>query len=323
MSFADYKSRRASSSAQKLAEEVNKLDPQSRTRKEDTRFWRPTTDKLGNGYAVIRFLPSPETDDLVVPFVTVFDHGFQGPTGKWYIENSLTTIGQTDPLGEMNSLLWNSGSEADKEQARKQKRRLHYIANIYVVKDPSATQNEGKVFLYKIGPKIYNKIKDAMTPNEAFPDEKQIVPYDMYEGANFKLKIRKVEGFTNYDTSSFDSPEPLFDNDAEMEKVYNQLYSLKQFVDPEGKDVNGFPLFKPYDELKKKLYSVLELVDETPKPRISEEMATRKVEKEAPQKVRLDDDDVPWSNDPDEGSTSKGEESSDDTLEFFKRLAAE
>lgn len=317
MSFANLKSRRGTTNAAKLAEEVNKLDPSSRKRTDDTRFWRPTLDKAGNGYAVIRFLPSLVEDDLVIPFVTVYDHGFQGPTGKWYIENSLTTLGQDDPVSEYNSKLWNSGLESDKEKARKQKRRLHYITNIYVVKDPAAPHNEGKVFLYRIGPKIYNKIKDAMTPNEAFVDEKQIVPYDFWEGADFKLKIRQVEGYTNYDTSLFDDPRPLFDDDEEIEKVYNQLHSLKQFIDPNGKDHNGYPLFKSYDELKVKLHSVLGLEDvDSPEP-IQREKPAESVKEAVAQKSEVEET-APWSDD-----SSTDEDESNDTLDYFRRLAGD
>ena len=170
----------------------------------DERIWKPTVDKAGNGYAVLRFLPASEGQDL--PWVRYWDHGFKGPTGQWYIENSLTSIGQPDPVGELNSRLWNSGVDADKETARAQKRRLHYVTNVLVVSDPSAPHNEGKVMLYKFGKKIFDKLMDVMQPS--FADETPVNPFDMWEGADFKLKIRNVEGYRNYDKSEFASSSP-------------------------------------------------------------------------------------------------------------------
>ena len=212
----------------------------------DERLWKPTVDKAGNGYAVLRFLPATEGAEL--PWVRYWDHGFKGPTGLWYIENSLTSIGQTDPVGELNSKLWNSGIDADKEKARTQKRRLHYVTNILVLQDPSAPQNEGKVFLYKFGKKIFDKLMDSMQPE--FADESPVNPFDMWEGADFKLKIRNVEGYRNYDKSEFSSPSSLYDgDDSRLESVYNQLHNLSEFVDPSN--------YKIYDELKSKLMRVL------------------------------------------------------------------
>jgi len=214
-------------------------------RKEDTRFWQPTADKAGNGLSVIRFLPPPKGEEL--PWVRLWNHGFQGPGGKWYIENSLTSLGQSDPVSEFNTELWNSGSEANKEIARKQKRRLQYIANILVVKDPSHPENDGKVFLYKFGKKIFDKIKDVMQPQ--FEDEEPVNPFDFWKGANFKLKIRNVEGYRNYDKSEFDSPTAIASNDSEIESIWNAQFSLSEFLDPSN--------FKTYEELKKKLDFVL------------------------------------------------------------------
>tara|TARA_Y100001938_G_C8083418_1_gene430490 strand:- start:45 stop:947 length:903 start_codon:yes stop_codon:yes gene_type:complete len=212
----------------------------------DERLWKPTVDKAGNGYAVLRFLPATEGAEL--PWVRYWDHGFKGPTGLWYIENSLTSIGQTDPVGELNSKLWNSGIDADKEKARTQKRRLHYVTNVLVLQDPSAPQNEGKVFLYKFGKKIFDKLMDSMQPE--FADESPVNPFDMWEGADFKLKIRNVEGYRNYDKSEFSSPSSLYDgDDSRLESVYNQLHNLSEFVDPSN--------YKTYDELKSKLMRVL------------------------------------------------------------------
>jgi hypothetical protein len=212
----------------------------------DDRLWKPVVDKGGNGYAVIRFLPAPEGDSEM-PWVRVWNHAFQGPTGQWFIENSLTTINQTCPISEMNSQLWNSGVESDKEIARKQKRKLQYYANIYVVEDAANPENNGKVMLYKFGKKIFDKLMEAMQPE--FPDDPQINPFDMWEGANFKLKIRKVDGYWNYDKSEFDSKSQLKSTDDELEAIYKKTHSLNDFIAPSN--------FKTYDELKTRLDAVL------------------------------------------------------------------
>ena len=216
--------------------------------KDDTRLWQPTVDKAGNGMAVIRFLPAPAVDgDDALPWVRRFDHGFQGP-GGWYIENSLTTLGQKDPVSEYNTTLWNSGIEANKEIARKQKRRLHYIANILVISDPSNPSNEGQIKLFKFGKKIFDKITEAMNPE--FADETPINPFDMWEGANFKLKIRNVEGYRNYDKSEFADKSALLDGDDEkLEELWKKEFSLKEFTEPSN--------FKSYEVLKAKLDKVL------------------------------------------------------------------
>jgi len=212
----------------------------------DERLWKPTMDKTGNGYAVIRFLPAPKGEDL--PWVKLWNHAFQGPTGQWFIENSLTTLGNNDPVSEYNSKLWNSGIESDKEIARKQKRKLQYYSNIYVVSDAANPQNEGNVFLYRYGKKIFDKVMEAMQP--PFPDTDPINPFDFWEGANFKLKLRKVDGYWNYDLSSFDSVTPLLDgDDGALEEMYNKQYSLADFTSPTN--------FKSYDELKTRLDAVL------------------------------------------------------------------
>ena len=211
----------------------------------DERLWKPTMDKTGNGYAVIRFLPAVEGEDM--PWAKVWNHAFQGPTGQWYIENSLTTLGQNDPVSEMNSAYWNSGVESDKEIARKQKRKLQYFANILVIKDSANPQNEGKVMLYRFGKKIFDKCMEAMQP--AFEDENPVNPFDFWEGADFKLKIRKVDGYWNYDKSEFDAPSPIFKNDDEIEAVWKKQYPLAEFSAESN--------FKSYDELKKRLDTVL------------------------------------------------------------------
>tara|TARA_B100001996_G_C18592593_1_gene566659 strand:+ start:80 stop:976 length:897 start_codon:yes stop_codon:yes gene_type:complete len=235
-----------SSSLDKLLGAVQaETAPQEKKSYVDERLWKPTMDKTGNGYAVIRFLPAPEGEDL--PWAKVWNHAFQGPTGQWYIENSLTTIGQNDPVSEMNSAYWNSGVESDKEIARKQKRKLQYFSNILVIKDSANPQNEGKVFLYRFGKKIFDKCMEAMQP--AFEDENPVNPFDFWEGADFKLKIRKVDGYWNYDKSEFDKPSPIFKSDDEIEAVWKKQYSLKEFTSETN--------FKSYDELKKRLNTVL------------------------------------------------------------------
>ena len=219
--------------------------PQEKKSYVDERLWKPELDKSGTGQAVLRFLPAPDGEEL--PWVKVFKHAFQGPTGKWYIENSLTTIGKQDPVSEHNSQLWNTGLESDKEIARKQKRKLEYYSNIYVVSDPKHPENEGKVFLFRYGKKIFDKIMASMQPE--FEDETPINPFDFWEGANFKLKIRKVDGFWNYDKSEFDSVTALADSDEKLDGIWKSQYSLQEFLAPTN--------FKSYDELKKRLDDVL------------------------------------------------------------------
>jgi len=210
----------------------------------DDRFWRLEGDKAGNGTATLRFLPRVEGDEL--PWVRIFSHGFQGPTGKWYIENSLTTLGENDPVGELNTQLWNSGSEANKEIARKQKRRLSFTANILIVSDPKHPENEGKVFLWKFGKKIFDKIMDKARPT--FEDEKPVNVFDFWEGANFKLRMRKKDGYANYDESAFMEPHAI-GSDDEIVKIASAQVKLAEFTDRKN--------FKSYDELKKKLNEVL------------------------------------------------------------------
>ncbi len=297
MSFANLKSSRGSSIDKlvKAAEAVSTTKKESNSYGDD-RFWKPTRDKAGNGYAVIRFLPCTEGEDL--PWVRYWDHGFKGPNGLWYIENSLTSIGQPDPVSEMNSVLWNSGRDEDKTIARDRKRRLHYVSNVLVVSDPSNPENEGKVFLYKFGKKIFDKIMEAMQP--AFEDETPCNPYDFWEGADFKIKIRKVEGWVNYDKSEFASPSSLHDGDeSRLEDVYGKLYALQDFLKPEN--------YKSYDELKTKLNRVLG-VDaghvSAPEPVVSDVMEAPTMQTaEAAPAVE---------------SSSSGD---DDTLSYFAKLA--
>ena len=297
--MVDFKSLKAASgkkSLETLTSELNKVSGDG-GKVSDDRFWTATVDKAGNGYAIIRFLPAPPDED--VPFVRIFDHVFQGP-GGWYIENSLTTIGKSDPVSEYNSKLWNSGIEANKEIVRKQKRRLHFISNIQVISDPGNPANEGKVFLFKYGKKIFDKLKEAMEPQ--FADEEAINPFDLWSGAPFKLKIRQVEGYRNYDKSEFGSPEPLSNDDKELEKIWKSEHSLKAFLDPSN--------FKSEEELRARLAKVL-------------------AEDSAPAKRARAEEETPWA-DKDEAPSFKAshapkysgdEEEDDESLEFFKQLA--
>lgn len=231
----------------KISSEFNKIaNPQSDTKSyQDDRFWKLEADKAGNGTATIRFLPRAEGDEL--PWVKIFTHGFQGPTGKWYIENSLTTIGENDPVGELNSRLWNTGSDADKEVARKQKRKLSYYANVLIISDPKHPENEGKVMLFKFGKKIFDKIMDKARPT--FEDETPVNVFDLWEGADFKLRMRKVDGYPNYDQSAFQEPSAISDDEDQILSIVNSQHKLSEFLDKKN--------FKTYEELSRKLASVL------------------------------------------------------------------
>ena len=273
--------------------------PQEQKSYGDERMWKATVDKAGNGYAVLRFLPAPEGEEL--PWVRYWDHGFKGPTGLWYIENSLTSIGQPDPVSEMNSRLWNSGNEDDKTLVRERKRRQHYVTNVYVVSDPSNPANEGKVMLYKFGKKIFDKIMDSMKPQ--FQDESPVNPFDFWKGADFKLKIRQVEGYRNYDKSEFAAQSALFEGaEDKLTHIYSQVHSLKAFVEPSN--------YKTYDELKTKLLRVLgeETIDS---PMSMKQEAQMNTPAPAPLAKQLDDE-IP-------GLSSEA----DDTMSYFASLAKE
>ena len=266
----------------------------------DDRMWKPTVDKAGNGYAVIRFLPAVEGDDL--PWAKFWDHFFQGPTGQWYVEKSLTTIGKDDPVSEMNSKLWNTGIEADKDLARKRKRRLHYVSNIYIVSDPESPENNGKTFLYTYGAKIFEKIMDSMQPK--YEDETPINPFDMWKGAHFKMKIANVAGYRNYDRSEFGTAEPLNADDSVMEGIYNQQHSLKEFTEATS--------FKSYSELNLKLTRVLgEEVKSMNRTEIDY------VDEDITNETRQDP--VAVAADP----VARADSDNDDTMSYFAKLAAE
>lgn len=303
--FASLK--KSSDSLNRLAKEIEKINTPatSNEREEDTRFWKLERDKSGNGAAVIRFLPPPAVDgEDALPWVRYFDHGFKGPTGKWYIENSLTTLNQKDPVSEYNSELWGDSSIKDdsyrrteRKQARDQKRRLHYVSNILVVSDPKHPENEGKVFLFKYGKKIFDKITLAMNPE--FEGDKPVNPFDMWKGANFKLRIRTVDGYPNYDQSVWDNTSAIEGSDDELEKIWKSEYSLKEFVDPKN--------FKSYDQLKKRLEEVLGAT-------------AGGASKPASKPVSTDDDEVPFKAAAQRKSVEVAEDEDED-LSYFKALA--
>ena len=305
MGFQDLK-RKSGSNLERLSEELNKISKGSESYKDD-RFWRPELDKSSNGYAVIRFLPPVEGED--VPWSRLFSHGFQGK-GGWFIENCPTTIGGKCPLCEVNNDLWNSGLESDKDIARQRKRKLSYISNILVVSDPANPQNERKVFLYKYGKKIFDKINEAMNPE--FEDESPVNPFDFWEGANFKLKVRKVAGFINYDKSEFESASQLHGGDDEkLEGLWKNQYPLKEFTDPSN--------FKSYDELKARLETVLHGGSGSKSSAAdlaeAEALVDRQVGSVSPNKS----EDTASSSAPDDSAPGD----SGDALSYFERLANE
>ena len=312
MSFSNLKKQsRLGSLTSKLTKEIEKMNKTGGSGGADERLWKLDVDKAGNGYAVIRFLPAPDGEEL--PWAKVYSHAFQGP-GGWYIENSLTTNGGKDPVSEYNRILWNSGADEDKEQARKQKRKLTYIANIYVVKDPTNPSNEGQVFLYKFGKKIFDKITTAMQPE--FEDEEAIDPFDFWQGANFKLKAKNVAGYRNYDSSEFAAPGALLDDDDAMETVWKKQFSLEEFIRPDQ--------FKSYEELEKRMNAVLNpkasarrLDPDTFDEQQEVVMKSRQQVQEEERVVKSN-----GFNDPDI-TPSKSSDDNDDALSYFQRLAEE
>jgi len=268
--------------------------PQEKKSYVDERLWKPELDKAGNGYAVIRFLPAMEGEDM--PWAKIWNHAFQGPTGQWYIENSLTTVGQKDPVSEHNTKLWNTGLESDKEIARKQKRKLQYYSNIYIVSDAKHPENVGKVFLFRYGKKIFDKLMAAMQPE--FPDESPINPFDFWEGANFRLKIRKVDGYWNYDKSEFEKPSKLDEDDNKIEEIWKKQYSLNDFTAATN--------FKSYEELKTRLDAVLSGTVSV--GNVVEQMADEPIET-----PKIDTKEV----------SAPSQESDDDTMDYFQKLASE
>ena len=274
----------SNASLDSLSKELTKLNESATNTGQDDRFWKLTVDKAQNGHAVIRFLPASNNE--TVPWVRMFSHGFQG-SGGWYIENSLTTIGQKDPVSEYNTKLWNSGIDSDKELARKQKRKLQYIANVFIVSDPANPDNEGKVFLFKFGKKIFDMVNDKMNPE--FEDETAVNPFDLWNGCNFRLRARKKDGYRNYDKSEFDSASALADDDAELERIWNTQYSLEELVAPDQ--------FKSYDELKAQF--------------------ERAIGSGSVGSDSVFEDEVPATNYQESSSIDEN----DDSLDYFKKLA--
>ena len=276
------------SSKSRLDNLITKSQANTEQGAKDARFWQPTVDKAGNGNALFRFLPASKEDGIdALPWVKYFEHGFKGPTGKWYIEKSLTSLGQKDPVSEYNSMLWNKGTDEAKEIARSQKRKLVFVSNILVITDPGNPENNGKVFLFKYGQKIFEKIKNIMTPDEALGEEPND-PFDFWTGQNFKLKIKKVGDFRNYDDSSFAQPTVLFKKDEEIEAVWNSQYSLSEFLDPKN--------YESYAELEKKLFDVLQVRNESVSTtaerasmKIDAEVASASAEVEAGEDADLDE----------------------------------
>ena len=302
--FANLKKQsKLGSLTEKLVKEVEKMNAKSGS--DDDRFWSLTVDKAQNGYAVIRFLPAPSGEDL--PFVKVYSHGFQGP-GGWVLDSCLTTINQKCPVCEYNSTLWNNGTDAGKEQARKQKRKLSYISNIYVVKDPANPENEGRTFLFKFGKKIFDKLTAAMQPE--FEDEEAIDPFDFWTGANFKLKAKNVAGYRNYDSSEFATPSQLLDDDDALEAIWNKEYSLQEFVSPDK--------FKSYNELKKRLDTVLGTKSKQMDEEVEDEDDYRGPARELDDDLRSQLNSLTPSN-----SYSDDEEEDYSDLSYFKKLASE
>ena len=304
MSFASLK--KASSKGDtlaKLTREIEKMNQPQASSGPDERLWKPELDKSGNGYAVVRFLPAPDGEDM--PWAKVWSHAFKGPGGQWYIENSLTTLGKEDPVSDLNRGLWNSGRDQDKATARAQKRKLSYYSNIYVVSDPAHPENEGKVFLYKFGKKIFDKLIEAMQP--AFADETPLDPFNFWTGANFKLKIRKVDGYWNYDKSEFATPAPLLEDDKALEGIWKQAFPLAEFEDPKN--------FKTFEQLQGRLNLVLGKVTPpiAPAPRVDESQE-EVVAKPWGQEVK---------NFQEKAVASSPVEAEGDTLSYFAQLAEE
>ena len=267
----------------------------------DERLWKPALDASGNGYAVIRFLPAPEGESL--PWAKLYNHAFQGP-GGWLIDNCPTTKGEQCPVCAANNKLWNSGVESDKEIARQRKRKLSYYSNIYVIKDSANPENEGKVFLYKYGKKIHDKVLAAMQPE--FDDETPVNPFDLWEGANFKLKIRTIGGYWNYDASEFAAPSALSADDDEMEQLWKQAYSLEAFTTADQ--------FKAYDEIESRMNTVLGVARPVQQAQYDEE------EDPIPTGGFNSPDITPKAPAP---SVSTNETDDDDALSYFQRLAEE
>ena len=299
MSFSSLKQNKSSA----FSKLQKSLEQTTRVGSVDERFWKPTVDKAGNGFAIIRFLPASDSEDM--PFVKMYSHAFQGP-GGWYIENSLTTIGGKDPLGEYNRELWNSGDESLKDQVRKQKRKLQYYSNVYVVKDPGNPDNEGKVFLFKYGKKIHDKIMDAVNGDE-LEGRAGINPFDLWQGADFKLRVKKVAGYPNYDSSEFQDAGTLEElDDAQLESIWNRQFKLQPLVANDQ--------FKSYDQLQERMNLVLNLKN-------SATTSTAPVTTPRPMAPSVSDKPVFKKEEVEVEKVTTSEDETDDVLDYFKQLA--
>lgn len=291
---------RSASNFNKIKESLDKIN--SKFQKDDDTFWRPEVDKAGDGYAEIRFLPTPPQDgDEGVPFVKLLSYSFQGPTGQWYIENSPKTLDNNafDPVAEANARAWKEG-EAGQAEARGRTMRKQFVANVYIVDDGANPENNGKVFRWRFPKKIMDKIDQAMNPK--FKGDEPLNPFDLLEGANFKIRIKTVESgqnsYLNYDDSSFKNPAPLFKNDEKLNEIWQQSHSLLELVSPDK--------FKSEAELRERFASVmgLSVSEKEPEP-------VKKTEPKLSEKI---DDEIPFvGNDNDDV---------EDDLEYFKKLAS-
>ena len=305
MAFKDLKNK--SKDLSKITQELDKLNKGGAESYKDYRFWKPELDQASNGFAVIRFLPVVDGED--VPWARVFSHGFQGK-GGWFIENCPTTLGKKCPVCEANNELWNSGVEDDKTVARDRKRKLSYVANVYVVSDPKHPENEGKIFLFKFGKKIFDKIMEKIQPE--FPDDQPVNVFDFWQGANFKLKIRKVAGYINYDKSEFEEPSALMGgDDAKLESLWKKQHALKEFTNAEN--------FKSYDELKSKMDSVLRGGNEG-KAKTAEDMEDIE---EAEARFGSTAKSKPAPKMPEKKSPVEDDSEEEDALSYFEKLAKE
>lgn len=315
MSYLEKLKQNNQDSLRKLTEQVSKLNQNgdNNNNRDRENYWKVTVDKAGNGSAIIRFLPQVENED--VPFVRYWDHGFQGPGGKWYIEKSRTTLGEKDPISEYNSRLWRESDNDDspqRKQVRKQKRREHYVSNILVIKDPSNPENNGKVFLYEYGKKIFNRLNELMHPiDDGIETKNPVNPFDIFGGVDFYLRARKVDGQRNYDTSSFGESKPVSNDEAELERILSSLHPLQPIIDPST--------FKSYEDLERRMNEVLEL--NTPARSVQRDFEEQAPPVQRQAKNEFEVDDTPPWNEPKSNVSTDDDE--DDDMAFFKKLAAD
>jgi len=309
MSYSDYLENRKSAFSN-ITESIKKETKKNRNNDDD--IWKPSMGKDGTGYAVIRFLPGKDVNKT--PWVRVYDHGFQGPQGKWYIEKSLTSVGEQDPVSEYNSMLWNTGIESNKDIARKQKRRTNYYSNVLIIKDPANPGNEGQVKTYRFGQKIFDKLMGAMQPE--FADETPINPFDLFEGANFRVKLKMVAGYWNYDASDFENPSALSEEPSKLESVFEAQADVHILIDPSS--------FGTFDELKGKLDMVLG-IDSKPQAQVPAQQAPSSTQSTfSPPTAETSSSESEFSSvfkQPAESETVAGATETDELEDYFKNLA--